>query len=98
MEIKEGQIWVSKDNPHRSIEIYGVVEMFDTTDEGMCCMWKIHDAEAWDKYVSSKLGVNNTQELFDKGKNTFPYPFAGESSFKSMKNRIRKDKLELKGE
>ena len=34
-------------------------------------------------------------EWFTNMKNTFPYPYYGECSFCSMKQRIRKHKLEL---
>lgn len=97
MKIEENQIWVNKTEPHRSIEITGVGIMFDETDEGMYCIWKVYDEKAWGKFVLKKKfkGMGTLDEHIKNGKNTFPYPFGGECSVKSMKQRIRKYKLEL---
>lgn len=97
MKIEKNQIWVSKTMPHKSIKIADVVNMFDNTDEGMFCIWDVYDEQSWDKFVLENKfkGVGILEEHIKNGKNTFPYAFGGECSIKSMKQRIRKDKLEL---
>ena len=97
MKIEKGQIWISKTEPFRSIEIYDICEMYDKTDKGMCCFWKIYDEKAWEDFVIKKKfkGEGTLEEHFKNMENTFPYPYAGECSFCSMKQRIRKYKLEL---
>lgn len=97
MDIKRNQIWISKTNPHRSIEITDVGIMFDETDKGMYCIWRVYDENAWDAFVLMKKfnGKGNLKEHIKNGKNTFPYPFGGECSISSIKSRIRNDKLDL---
>lgn len=94
MKIENNQIWISKENPHKSIKITGIGEMYDTTDEGMYCLWTVYDEEAWDRFVLDKK-FNGEGDLREHIKNTFPYAFSGECSIKSMKQRIRRDKLDL---
>lgn len=97
MKIEKGQVWISKENPHRSIEITYVTDLFDFTDEGMVSSWCIYDMNAFDKFVVDKKfnGVGKLEDYLKQGKNTSPYPSWGECSIKSMKQRIRKEKLEL---
>lgn len=97
MKIKKNQVWINKTEPHRSIKITDVGSMFDNTDEGMYCIWSVYDEEARDKFILKKKfkGIGNLKEHISNGKNTFPYPFGGECSVRSMKQKIRKYKLEL---
>lgn len=99
MEIKEGQIWISKTEPHKSIRItdIGYIYEGEENDESKYCIWEIYDFKSWDKFVLEKKfnGIGTIEEHLKNGKNTFPYACYGESSFKSMKQRIRKNNLEL---
>lgn len=97
MKIEENQIWVSDSEPHKSIKIIDIGTMFDETDEGMYCIWNVYDEKVWDKFVLEKKfkGVGTVEDHIKNGKNTFPYIFNGECSIKSMKQRIRKNKLKL---
>lgn len=97
MKIEENQIWINKENPHKSIKITGIGELWDNTDEGKYCAWKIYDEKEWSKFVLEKKfnGKGILEDHIRSGKNTFPYSFGGECSIKSMKQRIKRDKLEL---
>lgn len=95
MQISEGQIWISKENPHKSLRISHIGSMWDNTDEGMFCLWEVYDVDSWERFIINKKfnGIGVLEDYLKQGKNTFPYPFGGECSIKSMKQRIRKDKL-----
>lgn len=97
MTIEEGQIWVSKEKPYLSIVITGKGVLFDETDEGMYVTWEVYDEDSWSKYVLDKKfkGVGRLEEHIKAGKNTFPYSFYGECSLKSIKQKIRNNKLKL---
>ena len=99
MEIKKGQIWISKTESYKSIRIIDIGYIYENeeSDESKYCLWEIYDEKAWDKFVLEKKfkGIGTIEEHIQKGKNTFPYACYGECSFKSMKQRIRKNKLEL---
>lgn len=40
-------------------------------------------------------GIGSLEEYIKVGKNTFPYSFGGECSLKSIKQKIRNNKLKL---
>jgi len=97
MNIEKGQIWVNDEKPYLSIIITYKGIRFDKTEEGTYVIWEVYDEESWSKYVLDKK-FNNIGSLEDhirSGKNTFPYSFGGECSVKSMKQRIRNNKLKL---
>ena len=54
MKIEENQIWINKENPHKSIKITGIGELWDNTGEGKYCTWKIYDEKEWSKFVLEK--------------------------------------------
>lgn len=86
-ELKSGMMFRSKTHHHADMSIY-------VCDE-YCICWTCINRDAFDRYVSKKKGVKNIQELLDNGKNTFPYPYAGECNLKSFNQRLKKYNLEL---
>lgn len=97
MKIEENQIWINKEKPHKSIKITGIGELWSNTDEGKYCTWEVYNEKEWNKFVLEKKfnGKGVLEDYIKNGKNTFPYSFGGECSVKSMKQRIKRDKLEL---
>lgn len=97
MTIEKGQIWVNEENPYLSIVITDKGVLFDETDEGMYITWEVYDEDSWSKYVLNKKfnGIGTLEEYIKVGKNTFPYSFGGECSLKSIKQKIRNNKLKL---
>ena len=97
MIIEKGQIWVNEEKPYLSIVITDKGVLFDETDEGMYVTWEVYDEDSWNKYVLNKKfnGIGNLEEYIKDGKNTFPYSFYGECSLKSIKQKIRNNKLKL---
>lgn len=97
MTIEKGQIWVNEENPYLSIVITDKGVLFDETDEGMYITWEVYDEDSWSKYVLNKKfnGIGSLEEYIKVGKNTFPYSFGGECSLKSIKQKIRNNKLKL---
>lgn len=80
-----------------SIIITGKGVLFDETDEGMYVTWGVYDEDSWSKYVLKKKfnNVGSLEEHIKAGKNTFPYSFGGECSIKSIKQKIRNNKLKV---
>ena len=97
MIIEKGQIWVNEEKPYLSIVITDKGVLFDETDEGMYVTWEVYDEDSWSKYVLNKKfnGIGSLEEYIKVGKNTFPYSFYGECSLKSIKQKIRNNKLKL---
>ena len=97
MDIEKGQIWVNEEKPYLSIIITGKGVLFDETDEGMYVTWGVYDEDSWSKYVLKKKfnNVGSLEEHIKAGKNTFPYSFGGECSIKSIKQKIRNNKLKV---
>ena len=97
IKLEENQIWINEEKPYLSIIINHMGSLFDNTDEGMYVAWEIYDKKAWDKYVLEKKfkGEGTLEEHIKNGKNTSPYAIAGACSVRSMKQKIRKNKLKL---
>lgn len=97
MNIEKGQVWVNEEKPHLSIIIISKGILFDETDEGAYITWEVYDEDSWNEYVLNKKfnGVGRLEEYIKAGKNTFPYSFGGECSLRSMKQKIRNNKLKL---
>ena len=96
MNIKKGQIWISKEMPYKSIRIVDIGEVWDKTDSGMYCIWEIANKKEWDKFVCKKFGYSDIDECIrNRVCGTYPYAFNGEKSIKSIKEYIRKNKLIL---
>lgn len=97
MYVEIGQIWVNEEKPHLSIIITSKGVLFDETDEGMYVTWEVYDEDSWSKHVLEKKfnGIGVLEDYIKMGKNTFPYSFGGECSLKSMKQKIRNNKLKL---
>ena len=86
MKIEQGQVWISESEPHRSIKIESVGEMWDSTDEGMYCTWSVYDEPSWSKFVLDKKfnGQGELENHIKDGKNTYPYAFGDDCSIKSI--------------
>lgn len=101
-EFKSGMIFRSKTHPQYDFVI-DFVDYYRLADNSYdfyfwsTITWYRINEEAFDKFVSSKLGVSNMKELIDSGRGTFPYAFSGESKIKSIKSMIRKYNMEYVG-
>ena len=99
---KTGQIYRSKTHPQFDFMIDYISynrfaeKAYDFNLFSIIC-WERINGEAFDKFVSEKKGVSSLNELFDKGKNTFPYAWAGEGKPNSIKEMIRKYNMEYTG-
>lgn len=97
IKLEENQIWINEEKPYLSIIIKYIDSLFDNTEEGVYVVWEIYDKDSWEEYVLQKKfnGIGTLEENIKNGKSTFPYAIAGECSVRSMKQKIRKNKLKL---
>lgn len=97
IKLEENQIWINEEKPYLSIIITDISSLFDNTEEGTYVAWEVYDKDSWDKYVLQKKfnEIGTLEEHTKNGKNTFPYAIAGACSVRSMKQKIRKNKLNL---
>ena len=97
IKLEENQIWTNEEKPYLSIIIKDIGSLFDDTEEGTYVVWEIYDKDSWEEYVLQKKfnGIGTLEENIKNGKSTFPYAIAGGCSVRSMKQKIRKNKLKL---
>ena len=97
IKLEENQIWINEEKPYLSIIIKDIGSLFDNTEEGTYVVWEIYDKDSWDKYVLQKKsnGIATLEEHIKNARNTFPYTITGAYSVRSMKQKIRKNKLKL---
>lgn len=88
MRLKIGQHWISEEYPHENFVIY------DGLIDEKILFWKRSNSSAFEKFIVQKKG-KSIDELLSKGKNTYPYAWAGECSFGSLKAKIKKYQMSL---
>lgn len=93
------QIWRSETNPERDFKIATIVNMYgDNNDTSKYVIWNVTNYEKWTEFVCRKLKVENIKQALKRENGTYPYAYAGEKSFKSMKQYIKKWNMKLESE
>lgn len=101
---KPGMVFRSKKEPWRDIVITYVNYFRDSEssynfNRSSIVSWRRENKKAFDKFVCMRKGYNYIPEsngcMDFSDKSTFPYPFFGESTQKSMDDYIRKYNMKL---
>lgn len=94
---QENQIWASTKHPEKDIKISYVHNMYgeDNDNSKMVC-WEVANDKAWEKFIMSKFDNKPMEEILKRENGTYPYAYAGEKTFKSMKAYIKQYGLILK--
>lgn len=89
-EFKTGMIYRSKTHPQFDLIIdYVSYNPNKVSDYGNIICWCNINRKVFDGFIETKLGKNRDT--------TFPYPYCGECSILSMRQRIKKYNLEFMG-
>lgn len=101
---KPGMVFRNEKEPWRNIIISAVYYLRDcessyTFNRNSIILWRRENEIAFDKFVCMRKGYNYLPESNGRmdfsDKNTFPYPFFGEKTQKSMDDYIRKYNMKL---